>query len=99
MGLIFRKAYSPPRLKLQSKKAESPKNNVGAVVVTKRKDEEEQEPIREMGTVRGSLNLQDSVENSFREKLVIQVTREEGDRIRRRGRGRRRRSPAGRWGQ
>jgi hypothetical protein len=29
-----------------------------------------------MGTVRGSLNLQDSVENSFREKLVIQVRKE-----------------------
>jgi hypothetical protein len=41
--------------------------------------EEEPEPSMEMGTVRGTLNLQDSVENSFREKLLMQVRREEGD--------------------
>jgi hypothetical protein len=41
-----------------------------------RKEEEEEEPSREIGTVRGNLNLQDSVENRFKEKLVILVRKE-----------------------
>jgi hypothetical protein len=66
-SFIFRKAYSPPRLKLQSKKDKDQKSGgeVAKPVEAKKAEVAVQQ--------RASLNLQDSVENSFREKLVIQV--------------------------
>ncbi len=69
-NFIFRKSYSPPRLKLQSKKDKDQKSGTEAV-----KPVEEKKKTEWAAQQRASLNLQDSVENSFREKLVIQVHR------------------------
>ena len=76
--MLYRKAYSPPRLKLQPKKdsksgSEGKKeaSQVGKEVLL---GEGKKKEVLLTHQRRGApLNLQDSVENSFREKLVIQV--------------------------